>query len=206
MAQTDDKGLWINKKGESVHPDLVRADEKIKDELVDKLIGMALELSELLNKFKKDAFGEANDYFDLLLQNYNLDAMRNSKKGNITLENFSGLSKVQISNADNISFDEKLQIAKLKIDECLHELTEGSSPEIKTLITKAFEVDKKGEVNAKKILALKSYDISHVKWREAMVIIDESVEIVGSKAYIRFYRRESLEQAYKLISLDVAGV
>lgn len=206
MAKVDENSLWVNKKGEGVHPDLIRPDEKLKDELVGKLIDTAVTLSNLLNKFKKDAFGEVNDFFELLLQNYNLDAKKNSQKGNITLENFSGTLKVQISNADSISFDEKLQIAKLKIDECLHELTEGSSPEIKTLITKAFEVDKKGDVNAKKILALKSYDISHVKWKEAMSIIDESIEIIGSKAYIRFYKRESVDKAYDLISLDLASV
>lgn len=206
MAKVDENTLWVNKKGEGVHPDLIRADEKLKDELVGKLIDTAVTLSNLLNKFKKDAFGEVNDFFELLLQNYGLDAKKNSQKGNITLENFSGTLKVQISNADSISFDEKLQIAKLKIDECLHELTEGSSPEIKTLITKAFEVDKKGDVNAKKILALKSYDISHAKWKEAMTIIDESIEIIGSKAYIRFYKRESVDKAYNLISLDLASV
>jgi len=205
MPKVDENGLWLNKKSEGVHPDLIRADEKLKDELVEKLIKTATELSALLNRFKKDAFGDTSDYFELLLQNYGLDAKKNSKKGNITLENFSGTLKVQISNADSINFDEKLQIAKLKIDECLHELTIGSSPEIKTLITKAFEVDKKGEVNAKKILALKSYDISHVKWREAMSIIDESVEIIGSKAYIRFYTRDDVDKPYKLINLDIAG-
>jgi len=205
MAKTDERGLWLNKKGEEVHPDLIRPDEKLKDELVEKLIVKASELSKILSDFKTEAFVETNDYFELLLQNYNLDAKKNSQKGNITLENFSGTLKVQVANADSISFDEKLQVAKLKIDECLHELTEGASPEIKTLITKAFEVDKKGDVNAKKILALKSYDISHAKWREAMSIIDESVEIVGSKAYIRFYKRENIDKPYKLISLDFAG-
>jgi len=205
MPRVDENDLWLNKKGEGVHPDLIRADEKLKDELVEKLIKTATELNALLNRFKKDAFGDTSDYFELLLQNYGLDAKKNSKKGNITLENFSGTYKVQISNADSINFDEKLQIAKLKIDECLHELTIGSSPEIKTLITKAFEVDKKGEVNAKKILALKAYDISHTKWREAMSIIDESVEIIGSKAYIRFYTRDDVDKPYKLINLDIAG-
>jgi hypothetical protein len=205
MAKQDEKGLWVNKRGESVHPDLIRPDEKLKDELVEKLIKQATALSETISEFKERAFEETNGYFELLLQNYNLDAKKNSKKGNITLENFSGTTKIQISNADSITFDEKLQIAKLKIDECLHELTEGSSPEIKTLITKAFEVDKKGDVNAKKILALKSYEITHAKWIEAMKIIDESIEIVGSKAYIRFYERENVDKQYKLIQLDMAG-
>lgn len=205
MAKKDENELWLNKKGETTHPDLIRPDEKLKDELVEKLVKAAKELSELLNKFKKDAFCETNDYFELLLQKYNVDAKKNSKKGNLTLENFSGTSKIQIANADSISFDEKLQVAKIKIDECLHELTEGSSPEIKTLITRAFEVDKKGDVNAKNILALKAYEITHHKWLEAMVIIDESIEIVGSKSYIRFYERANIETPYKLIVLDMAG-
>lgn len=205
MAKKDENGLWINKKGESTHPDLVRPDEQLKDELVEKLAKAAKELNELLNKFKKDAFCETNDYFELLLEKYNVDAKKNSKKGNLTLENFSGTSKIQIANADSISFDEKLQVAKIKIDECLHELTAGASPEIKTLITRAFEVDKKGDVNAKNILALKAYEITHPKWLEAMVIIDDSIEIVGSKSYIRFYERANIETPYKLIVLDIAG-
>lgn len=205
MARKDENGLWLNKRGEPTHPDLIRPDEKLKDELVEKLIEAASELNALLNKFKKDAFGETNDYFELLLQKYQVDAKKNSKKGNLTLENFSGTMKIQIANADTISFDEKLQVAKIKIDECLHELTEGASPEIKTLITRAFEVDKKGDVNVKNILALKAYEITHPLWLEAMAIIDESIEIVGSKSYIRFYTRENTTKPYKLIVLDLAG-
>lgn len=205
MAKEDDNGHWLNKKGEGVHPELIRPDDQLKDELVEKMIAQAKELSETIARFKAQAFEESEGFFDLLLQKYNVDAKAKSKKGNISLENFSGTLKVMIANADNISFDEKLQIAKLKIDECLHELTQGASPEIKTLITKAFEVDKKGDVNAKKILALKAYDISHPKWKEAMAIIDESIEIVGSKTYIRFYEREGVDKAWKMITLDLAG-
>ena len=205
MAKKDKNGLWLNKRGEPTHPDLVRPDEQLKDELVEKLTDTASELNALLNKFKKDAFGETDDYFELLMQKYKIDAKKNSKKGNLTLENFSGTLKIQVANADTISFDEKLQVAKIKIDECLHELTVGASPEIITLITRAFEVDKKGDVSVKNILALKAYEITHPLWIEAMAIIDESIEIVGSKSYIRFYKRDSIDKPYKLIVLDLAG-
>lgn len=205
MAEQNEHGLWLNKKGEATHPDLVRPDEQLKDELVEKLIKLAIELSSVMNKFKKDAFGQADDYFALLLQKYNIDEKKNSKRGNFTLENFSGTQKIQIANTDSISFDEKLQVAKIKIDECLHELTEGASPTIRTLIFKAFEVDKKGEVSTKNILGLKTHNITHPLWLEAMKIIDESIEIVGSKLYIRFYTRESVDKPYKHIVLSLAG-
>jgi len=194
--------FWINKQGKEMHPDMIRADEKLRDELVEELIAKAKEKRKILKKFKEEAFGEVESYFELLLEKYNINAKENSRKGNITLENYSGTKKIQIAIQDRIEFDEKLNIAKMKIDEYLHKITQDASPEIKTLITKAFEVDKKGNVNAQKILALKSYEITDPLWIEAMHIIDEATQIVSSKSHIRFYERENPGYEYKLVTLD----
>ena len=206
MAKVDDRGFWLNKKGEPVHEELIRADEKLKDEMVEELTKKALGMSATLREFKEEAFKDVEDYYELLLQKYGMDGKKNSKKGNLVLENFSATKKITISVSDRIDFDEKLNIAKQKIDEYLHEVTKDASPDVKTLITKAFEVDKKGNVNAKKILALKSYEITHPLWLEAMSIIDEATQIISSKSYIRFYTRDSLTDEYKNIPLDIAGV
>ncbi len=197
--------FWINKKGDEVHQDNVSAADKIKDELVEMLTADAVVIRDSLFDFKKSAFEDIESYYELLLQNYNIDGKKNSRKGNLTIENFSGTAKVTINIADRIAFDEKLTIAKTKIDEYLHEITKDASADIQTLITKAFEVDKKGDVNAKKILALKSYDIKHPKWVEAMEIISDATEIISSKSYIRFYSRDDIDKEYKLIPLDIAG-
>jgi len=206
MAQLNEKGWWLDKKGDAFHPDNVKAVDSIKDKLVEKLLDKSYLIQDTLSDFKEQSFKEVENYYSLLLETYDIDGKKNSKKGNLTLENFSGTKKVVINVADRIAFDEKLNIAKLKIDEYLHEITKDSSSDVQTLITKAFEVDKKGDVNAKKILALKSYDIKHKLWVEAMGIIAEATEIVSSKNYIRFYTRESIEEAYVQVSLDLAGV
>jgi len=206
MAKTDEHGNWLNKSAKPTHPELIRRDEKLKDELIGELILKADNASAELLAFKLAAKGDIEAYYALLLEKYDIDAKANTKKGNLTIANYSNTMKVQISNADNITFDEKLNIAKIKIDEYLHEVTENSSPDIKTLINKAFEVDKKGDVNAKKILALKGYNIEHPKWLEAMSIIDESIEIVSTKSYIRFYKRDSIDDEWQMINLDLAGV
>jgi len=159
-----------------------------------------------MKAFKEEANQDIQDFYDLLLQNYHMNIKENSKKGNLTLENFSGTKKVTITVSDKISFDEKLNIAKQKIDEYLHKVTQNAPAEIKTLITKAFEVDKKGDINAKKILALKSYDITDPLWIEAMGIIDEATEIISTKSYIRFYTREDTSKSYKQVSLDLASL
>ncbi|PKZ28676.1 hypothetical protein CYJ41_07915, partial [Campylobacter ureolyticus] len=109
--------------------------------------------------------------------------------------------------AKQISFDNKLALAKEKIDEYLDEKTENADAEIRTLITRAFDV-KNGKVDAKMVLSLKQYPISNPKWIEAMKMIDEAVEIVGTKSYIRFREREDerIDGALKMIVLDIAGV
>ena len=197
--------FWIDKKGDQVHQNNVPEVDKMKDKLVEDLVSEARVLSTTIFEFKENSMGKVEGYFNELLETYKVDAKARSKKGNITLENYSGTVKVEISVADRIAFDEKLQIAKTKLDECLHELTKHSPAAIKTLITKAFDVDKKGDVSPKKIFALKAYDIDHPKWIEAMQIIDEATEIVSSKSYIRFYTRENIEDAYKIVPLNIAG-
>jgi hypothetical protein len=206
MAEISERGLWINNKGEEVHKDLVRPNEQIRDELVEKLCEQAKELSKTLAEFKGQAGDDIESYFNLLLQNYGLNEKKRSKKGNMTLENFSGTAKVQVAIGETLSFDEKLNIAKMKIDEYLTDITKDSDPVIKTLVTKAFEVDKQGKIDAKKIFALKSYEIADPRWREAMEIIDESKKVSHVKPYIRFYTRESIEKEWKIIPLDIAGV
>lgn len=199
-----DGSFWLNKTGKPIHSGNIPDTEKIKDELVESLCEKAADASKTLFDFKKSAFDEVESYFELLLQEYKVDEKSKSKKGNFTLENYSGTAMVKISVADRIAFDEKLSIAKIKIDEFLHAETEGASPAIQTLITKAFEVDKKGDVNAKKILSLLSYEIDDERWKEAMQIVKEATEIISSKNYIRFYTRESTDKEYKQIPLNIS--
>lgn len=198
--------MWMNKKGEEVHPDLVPHEDKLKTELVRRMIGRVERGQKILMSFKQSVIRDIEDYMEMMREKYHLDPMAKSKHGNITLESYDGLMKVQIAIQQHISFDEKLNLAKEKLDEYLKEITAEASADIKTLITKVFDVDKKGNVNAKMVMGLKTYKITHPKWIEAMDIIDEAVEIVGSKSYIRFYKRESVDKKWENISLDFAAL
>ncbi len=198
--------FWINKRGEKVHKDLVPFEDQLKTELVLDLVGEAVDAVGMLTNFKAEVVKKIAEYMEMMREKYGLDPMKSSKKGNITLQTFDGLNKVQVQVATHIDFDEKLTLAKEKLDEYFTLKTKDSDPEIKTLITKVFDVDKKGNVNAKQILSLKSYKITHPVWLEAMAIIDEAVEIVGSKSYIRFYSRKQIDEPWKTISLDFAAL
>jgi len=206
MPILDDKGKWQNKEGEYVHKDMVRVDKQIEDELVENLVYGALVLQEQMKIFKIQAFAECYAFVDLLKQQYDMERIT-SKVGAVTLKSFNGTMEVQIQVAKLITFDQKLTLAKEKIDEYLTHKTENLDAEIQTLITRAFDV-KNGKVDAKQIIGLKSYNITDPKWIEAMSMIDEATEIAGTKSYIRFKQRAGLklDGAMETVVLDLAAL
>jgi hypothetical protein len=55
------------------------------------------------------------------------------------------------------------------------------------------------------VLGLKRLNIRDEKWQRAMQAIADSVQVSGSKPYIRIYERIGDTDQFKPISLDVAG-
>lgn len=127
------------------------------------------------------------------------------KKGNVTLMSFDGKYKVQIAIQDNLVFDERLQVAKSLIDECLTEWTADSNDNVKAIIDNAFAVDKEGKINIRRVLSLRSLNIVDDKWQKAMQAISDATQVISSKEYIRFYERDE-HGKYQQISLDFANL
>ena len=206
MPKVNEAGQWCNKEGIYVHKDMVTIDKQLEDEVVERLTSGAINLQVLLYTFKAQAFEQCYGFVDLLRQKYNMERIT-SKSGTVTLKSFDGTKVVEIQVAKLISFDQKLNLAKEKIDEYLTLKTDGADAEIQTLITRAFDV-KNGKVDAKQILSLKAYPITHELWKEAMSMIDDAIEIVGTKSYIRFKHRKNdeVDGSLENIVLDIAGL
>ena len=125
---------------------------------------------------------------------------------------FDGKYKVQIAIHDNLVFDERLQVAKSLIDECLRDWTKDSNDNIKAIIDNAFAVDKEGKINIRRVLSLRSLNITDDKWQKAMIaisdatqVISDATQVISSKEYIRFYERDE-HGKYGQISLDFANL
>lgn len=196
----------INGRGERVHVDLIKGDELMRDTLVNALLADAEVFRGMLAEFRAKSEQRVEEYMNTLMEKYRINAMARSKKGNITLENYASTAKIQIAIQDKLAFDEKIQLAKMKFDEYFEQVTAQSSEEIKLLINKAFDVDKEGNVDVKKILELRSYDIRHPKWVEGVALIEEAKKVVHSKRFIRFYRRNDPADKWEHVSLDLAAV
>ena len=106
---------------------------------------------------------------------------------------------------DSIRFDERLQAAKILIDECIQSWSADSNDYLKVLVNDAFQVDKEGKISTGRVLGLRRHSIDDPKWKEAMEAIADSIRVVDSKSYVRFYERDE-DGKYQAISLDFANV
>ncbi|ENW79745.1 hypothetical protein F909_02848 [Acinetobacter sp. ANC 3929] len=203
-THTVPEGFWENAQGAFVPPANVKEIDKLRDQTVRKLFEKVTELHELLKDFKIQSFEDIANFCAISADQY--DVTVGGSKGNVTLMSYDGRLKIQRNIAQTINFDERLQAAKELIDQCLEEWTEGSRDEIKVIINNAFNVDKKGEISTTKVLGLKKIEINHPKWKHAMQAISDSINIIGSKAYLRFYTRDDATGGYLPLSLDIASI
>lgn len=196
-------GYRLNDKGHLIPMDKIKEIDKLRDETVIRLIKQALQLQATMRTVKDQLFGEFNDFVELSANEY--ETKLGGKKGNISLMSFDGKYKIQMAISDNLVFDERLQVAKSLIDECLTEWTKDSNDNIKAIIDNAFAVDKEGKINIRRVLSLRSLNIIDDKWQKAMTAIADATQIISSKEYIRFYERDE-HGKYQQISLDFANL
>ncbi|EBC4877356.1 DUF3164 family protein [Salmonella enterica] len=198
------ENYWIDARGVLTPVSIIKEIDIERDALIGELVEKAIALNSALSEFKLKSFGDIQAFVDLSAEKYGVK--RGGKKGNVTLVSFDGRFKVNRGMQESIVFDERLQAAKTLIDECLISWTEGARPELHALINQAFDVDKEGNINTGRVLALRRLEIDDERWQQAMAAIGESTRVAGSKAYIRIYERVGDSEEYRPITLDLAAV
>lgn len=203
ISDINGKKYMTDAKGSLVPIEVISPTDKLMDETVRKIIGHADDLSEIIKRFKGHSFEDVSAFQSLIEQEYGKKV--GGKKGNITLTSFDGCLKVQVQVADLFTFGPELQVAKGLIDECLNEWSENSRVEIRALVNKVFQVDKEGNINRAELFMLLRVNIDDARWNNAMDAIRNSIRIIGSKEYLRFYRRANPNDKWKAVSIDIAA-
>lgn len=196
-------GYMENAQGHLVPVDQVKELDMARHELVMELVGKAKKVRDDLAKFKCGAMADVGAFVELAAERYG--AKLGGNKGNVTLMSYDSRFKIQRSIAEHITFDERLHAAKALIDECLRDWTADSRTELQALINQAFRVDKEGRINTGAILSLRRLDITDERWGRAMQAIGDSIQVTGTKAYVRIYERNA-SGGYDPIPLDVAAI
>ena len=202
IVEVNGKHYMQDAKGGLVPVEAVRPEDKLEDETVRKIVHHARELSAQIARFKEHTFEDLGAFEALLAQEYQVK--KGGAKGNKTFRSFDGHLLVKVQVADHIDFGPQLQIAKTLVDECLNEWAADARPEIRSIVTRAFNTDKTGQINRSDIFMLLRLDIDDSRWTRAMDAIKDAMRVVGSKTYIRCYERERPEDDLKPITIDLA--
>lgn len=202
--QTIPAGYRQDAKGCLIPEALIKPIDLARDQLVRELAAKAQDLSKLIGAFKSESINEIDAFVQLSAEQYNVKV--GGAKGNLTLYAFDGQFKIIVAQAERMQFDERLQAAKELIDECITDWSQGSRDEIKVLVQAAFQTDKEGKINTGRVLALRRLAIDDERWQTAMTAIGESLQVVGTKEYVRFYERVGSTDQYQPINLDIAAV
>ena len=191
---TDENGIEILAK----HLDPVVVE---RDMLVEDIINKVQKKEEELRRFKKECFEKINNFLSKTAKRYHENWL-----GNASLANFANTKQVSLKISKILCFDERLSIAKSKIDAFLREKTVDADSDLRTLVLKVFNVDKRGNVDFKQIISLKQYKFDHPLWKEAMNIIDDAVQVVSSKEYIMFATRKDPKKEWQSLILNFASL
>ena len=191
MSQIDMSQYKKDARGNLVPIANIRPIDLLRDELVQKITARARAVQEELQEYRRWAMDEIAAFAELSANQYGTSL--GGKKGNIRLHSFDGQYRVQLAMQDALVFDEGLAAAKVLIDECIREYSEGSRPELLAIINAAF------------VLGLRRLDIGDEKWQRAMDALSDSLQVHTSKAFVRVHERDANGE-YRLMNLDIAKV
>lgn len=197
------EGFMQNGAGHLVPISKINPWDLERNNVVNDIVKRAKQLQQLMTNFKCDAEGDAEAFIQLSAENYGVNL--GGKKGNVTLTNFDGSSQIKIQVSDQIVFDERLQVAKALVDQCIHNWTENSNDNIRALVEHAFQTDKEGKINIARIYSLLRLEINDETWKQGMKALRESMQVSSSKSYMRIYERDE-KGKYQQITLDMAGL
>jgi hypothetical protein len=197
------EGYMENARGHQVPLDQVKEIDRVRHELVLEKVELFRAMRQELRDLKADTMGDIEAFVQLSGEKYGVKV--GGDKGNITLMSYDGKYQIKRQISEHLAFGEQLQAAKELIDECIKEWTQGSRTELRALINDAFQVDKEGRINTGRILGLRRLKIDDERWARAMDAISDSLQVVGSKAYVRIYERNA-DGSYSAVALDMAKV
>lgn len=198
------EGYLQDQAGRLVPIALIDEIDLARNDLVNEIVLKAQELQAAMAAFKLNTLGDISAFVDLSAEGYGIKM--GGKKGNVSLISFDGRYRIQRAISEYVVFDERLQVAKELIDKCIHRWAEGSDNKIRALVEHAFQVDKEGNISTGRVLGLRRIKIDDEQWNSAMAAIADSIQIAGSKTYVRLYERVGESDQFRPIPLDIAAL
>ena len=193
--------LIKDKDGREVSTEYIDPHILERDEFVSKMVEESRKLNIQLAGFKDKTRQLIKKYLNDAAEKYG-----EKWQGNTILYNFDQTMAIDVSISKYLTMDERMNIAKAKIDSCLKRWSKGANANLIVAVNSAFHVDSKGKVQTKKVLELRSYTIKHeVEWDEAMDLISDSIVVASTKQYINFKHKDS-DGVWHTVKLNYSSI
>lgn len=199
----DGKTYAVNGKNELVPIEGIKPIDQLRDQVIEKIEDRLMDLKQKMENAKAEAMSDINEFVNIAGEQYGVEI--GGAKGNLSLTSFDGSTQIVLAMSDSLDFTEGIHVAKQLIDEYLTDLTKDSASDLRVLVSKAFKV-KQGKLDVKRILELRSYNITDPRWKKAMDIISDSTKVVSSKQCFRLRKRQSADSSYALVNLDFSTI
>lgn len=203
ITEVGGKRYMEDAKGALVPVETIKPQHQLEDELVRKVMGFAIALSEQIGRFKGHTTTDLGEFDALLAQQYGVT--KGGRKGNRSYKTHDGQFEIEVRVQDQVEFGPELQIAKGLVDECLNEWAEDARAELRAIVTRAFNTDKEGRINRSEIFMLLRLEITDERWQRAMQAIRDAMRVTGSKSYIRFWKRDGIDAPRESVTIDLAS-
>lgn len=200
VVKVDGHTCWLDSNERKVPVEYVPKEDRTREALIDDVFNRIVHLHEQMSEVKRRVTVSIREYLDSVAESYGEDW-----QGAATLSDFGGQRKVEVKIKKFLGFDERIQLAKQKIDQCLESWSEGARRELTTLVKAAFQSDSQGKLNAHNILSLLKYEIDDPVWQDAMGLIKSSMKVERAKDYYRFMMRDD-DGNWETVQLNFAAM
>ena len=182
----------------------VRQADLERDRLVRELAGEAEAIHERLAAFRSAAMDQIDAFIERAGREYDISMV--GEKGNVTLSSYDGRIRIQVNVTEYVEFDERLQVARKLIERCVNRWGRHASTKLRTLVKDALQVDTKGRLSTRRLLALRKHEMDgDEEWGRAMQAIADSVRIGRTKRYVRVQKRKE-DGRYETVTLSISAV
>lgn len=172
---------------------------------VHERVADAAKMQDVMVAAKTNDFEEFDLICDLIVEEF--DTVVSGRRGGAQFESIDGLCKVQITTTDKKEISNSIIAAEELVRQVLDELTDGVSPDLRRIVDQAFVRNyQTGKISAARIVQLVNTPIEHPKWPQAQRALRAAIKKEGARRYMRFYRRESVKDAWELIDLNYSSL
>lgn len=200
QREIDGKKYYVDAAGRLIPEEMVPEYDKIKDQTVESVYAKLMGLREQMLAVKADTLQTITDLKRILESQY---GVKFGDKNNMSFTTIDGGKRLRVDQNTIKSFDEKILVAKAKIDSLIEKWAKGSNVNLVAIVKQAFELDQSGNINVARVLSLRRLNVDDPEWKEAMDLISDSFQPVMSKQYLNMQVRQE-DGRYAAIDLNFA--